>query len=180
MNKQDTLNALLQYTPFDSEEAIFLAKTIDFVRKNDNFWQRSNLEGHLTGSAWVVSPSRSKVLLIHHLKLERWFQPGGHADDTDDSLQETARREAIEECGLQILTQEQEGIFDIDVHPIPAKGDVPAHLHYDIRYLFSTPEEDTAFDTAEIKGMQWMDLESLKGATTATSLRRMALKVDQQ
>jgi 8-oxo-dGTP pyrophosphatase MutT (NUDIX family) len=180
MNKQDTLNSLQQYTPFDEDDAVFLTQTIEFVQKNDDFWQRTNLDGHLTGSAWVVSHSRSKVLLIHHLKLEKWFQPGGHADDTDDSLQETARREAIEECGLQILTLEQEGIFDIDIHPIPAKGDVPAHLHYDIRYLFSTPEEVTAFDPSEIKGMQWMDLESLKSPEISASLRRMALKVDQQ
>jgi 8-oxo-dGTP pyrophosphatase MutT (NUDIX family) len=179
MNKQDTLNSLLKHTPFDAEEAIFLTQTIKFVQKNDDFWQRSNLAGHLTGSAWIVSPNRSKVLLIHHLKLDRWLQPGGHADATDDSLLQTARREAIEECGLQTLTLEHSGIFDIDIHPIPAKGDVPAHLHYDIRYLFSTLEDDTVFDSSEIKGMQWVDLESLRSNTTANSLRRMALKLDQ-
>ncbi|MEY3243444.1 MAG: hypothetical protein RIR11_4883 [Bacteroidota bacterium] len=177
MNKQDTLNSLQHYKPFDDDDAAFLIQITEFVQKNDDFWQRSNLNGHLTGSAWVVSPNRSKVLLIHHLKLDKWFQPGGHADETDDSLQETARREAIEECGLQALTLEYAGIFDIDIHPIPAKGDVPAHLHYDVRYLFSAPEDDTEFDSSEIKGMQWVDLDSLKGAEIPASLRRMALRL---
>ncbi len=175
-----TLELLAQHKAYDETEAQFLAQTIQFVEKHDAFWQRSTLEGHLTGSAWMLSPDRSQVLLIHHAKLDRWLQPGGHADDTDVSLLETARREAIEECGLTFLTPVTENIFDIDVHTIPEKGGEPEHLHYDIRFLFIV--DNTAGqqrNETETKDMQWVDLASLTKKNVPSSLRRMAHKLTQ-
>jgi len=60
---------------------------------------RSCLTGHLTGSAWIVSPDRQRTLLTHHGKLDRWLQLGGHADGDPDLLA-VALREAREESGL--------------------------------------------------------------------------------
>ena len=56
--------------------------------------------GHLTGSAWIVSPDRRRTLLTHHRKLDRWLQLGGHADGQADLLA-VAAREAKEESGLE-------------------------------------------------------------------------------
>jgi 8-oxo-dGTP pyrophosphatase MutT (NUDIX family) len=180
MNKKQTLNLLTQHRPFDETETGFLAETIRFVEQHEDFWQRTTREGHLTGSAWVLSPDRSQVLLIHHTKLDRWFQPGGHAGDTDDSLLETARREAMEECGLPELQHVQEEIFDIDVHPIPEKGAEPAHLHYDIRFLFRVENRNNhARDETETKGMKWVNLAELTKKNVPSSLRRMAHKLTQ-
>lgn len=177
MNKNDLLRELSGYQAFDATEAAFVSQTIAFVQENDGFWQRTTLEGHLTGSAWVLSPDHSQVLLIHHAKLDRWFQPGGHADDTDDSLLETARREAQEECGMTQLTLLQPGIFDIDIHTIPAKGHEPEHLHYDIRFVFSTDTDaGNEHDQQEIKAMQWVPVAEMQKETVPSSLRRMALK----
>ena len=180
MNKKETLDLLAQHRPFDDTESAFLTQTIDFVQKNDAFWQRTNLEGHLTGSAWILSPDRSQVLLIHHAKLDRWFQPGGHADATDDSLLGTARREAMEECGLTGLASEREGIFDIDIHSIPSKGQEPEHLHYDIRFLFVVEKMgDSIRDETEIKDMKWVDLAEMAKKNVPSSLRRMTHKLTQ-
>jgi 8-oxo-dGTP pyrophosphatase MutT (NUDIX family) len=177
MNKNDLLRELSVYQAFDATEAAFLAQTIAFVQANDQFWQRTTLEGHLTGSAWVLSPDQSQVLLIHHAKLDRWLQPGGHADATDESLLETARREAQEECGMAHLTLLQPGIFDIDIHTIPTKGHEPEHLHYDIRFVFSTDNQaENAHDQLEIKAVQWVPIETLQKESVPSSLRRMALK----
>ncbi len=40
--------------------------------------------GHLTGSALVVDPDDRRILLLFHAKLQRWLQPGGHADGDGD------------------------------------------------------------------------------------------------
>ena len=45
--------------------------------------------------AWVVSPDRSRVLMMHHRKLDQWFQPGGHADGDADILRVALRESCL-------------------------------------------------------------------------------------
>jgi tmRNA-binding protein len=44
--------------------------------------ERTHLPGHFTASAWVVSPDRERVLLLHHRKLDRWLNRGGTPTET--------------------------------------------------------------------------------------------------
>lgn len=177
MDKQQVILWLSDLeTEFD-EENLFRSQTLAFVQANDEFWQRSTLSGQLTGSAWVLNPSKDKALLIHHRGLEKWFQPGGHAEITDESLLETARREASEECGLQGLTLLSDQIFDLDIHIIPSKGDIPEHLHYDLRFAFLAESEALDPDLAEVKDLDWVPLDTLlRTLDTQQSIRRMAIK----
>lgn len=177
MDRLETIALLRRYNTQFEEEQAFLAQTLDFVTRNAHFWQRSTLEGHLTGSAWVLSEYGSAALLLHHAKLDRWLQPGGHADEADHSLVETAKREALEECGMQDLKLVSAEIFDIDVHLIPARGAEPAHFHYDLRFLFSVPESvEIARNLLETKAIAWIPIHQLCTEFTPQSLRRMALK----
>lgn len=178
MMQKDHIHQLLErfQTVFD-EEALYRKYTLDFLRNCDDFWQRSNLAGHLTGSAWVLNPRRDKALLIHHRGLDKWFQPGGHADATDASLTDTARREALEECGLGQMTLLSDDIFDLDIHVIPAKKDIPEHLHYDVRFAFVAESETLLGDLAEVRDLQWVALRELAAAGgVQQSVRRMAVK----
>lgn len=177
MLKNDILSLLEHYRSVFDEERLYRRYALDFLHAHDDFWQRSNLAGHFTGSAWVLNPLKTKALLIHHRGLDKWFQPGGHADATDGSLLDTARREAQEECGLSLLTPLSDAIFDLDIHVIPAKKDIPEHLHYDVRFAFVAESEALAGDLAEVKDLQWMPLVDLVAADgVQQAVRRMALK----
>jgi hypothetical protein len=66
--------------PLDLHEAAMTAATIHFVEAHADCLLRSQLSGHLTGSAWVVDTARTRTLLTHHRKLDLWLQLGGHAD----------------------------------------------------------------------------------------------------
>ena len=44
-------------------------------------------------------------------------------------------KEAHEESGLESIGLVSAGIFDLGVHLIPQYKNVPAHYHYDIRFL---------------------------------------------
>ncbi len=176
MDKNTIVQAVVAYEPSDTADAAHKAQTLEFLARTNEFWQRTTLEGHLTGSAWVRSTDGQRVLLIHHAKLNKWIQPGGHVELGDHNMLATAQREALEECGLASVTLAVPHIFDIDVHPIPAKGDVPEHLHYDIRYCFTTSNEASTFDQNEVLGMRWVALDELTGHDTPDSLRRMAIK----
>lgn len=181
MNKNELLRALEAHTPFDTQESNFLTQILDFVHRQDRFWQRSTLEGHTTGSAWIVTPNRRQALLIHHRKLNRWLQPGGHTDADDLSLLHTALREATEESGITTLQVVSPIIFDVDVHLIPEKGAEPAHLHYDVRFLLEAhPSAPHQPANQEIKNLEWVAITDLCSEETDESLRRMALKVRSQ
>ncbi|MGL4231848.1 MAG: NUDIX hydrolase [Casimicrobium sp.] len=134
-----------------------------FVRLSAAPWRRSTLEGHLTASAWIVDETFEHALLVHHKKLSRWLQPGGHIDDTDATVFDAALREASEETGLINLNvvplNRGTSLFDIDVHAISARHDEPAHFHYDVRYLFSAARTArTTIDAGESNELAWIAL----------------------
>ncbi len=178
MQKLHLAAALENYQPFDAEETRFQAEMLNFLARHEHFYQRSNLTGHFTGSAWIVSPDQSRALLIHHKKLDRWLQPGGHADDADESLWHTARREALEECHLTKLLHDDADIFDLDIHRIPEKGAEPEHWHLDVRYRFvADPSDLTGFNAGEVNRLQWVDMAALlQDPAVGDSIARMARK----
>lgn len=154
--------------------------TISFVEAHPDCFERSLLQGHVTGSAWIVSPDRREVVLIHHRKLDRWFQPGGHADGNPD-IAAVAMQEAQEETGLHDLRfvkfiDDVPAIFDIDVHPIPERDNVPAHLHYDIRFLVEANKHQPFGRSGEIKAIHWANLEKVISYNNEKSMQRMAEK----
>ncbi|HEY3403613.1 MAG TPA: NUDIX hydrolase [Ohtaekwangia sp.] len=138
-------------------------------------FHRDHLPGHLTGSAWIVDQSLQSVLLTHHAKLNKWLQPGGHADG-DENIFAVALREAEEETGLRKFTLLREAIFDIDIHTIPQRKDFPEHLHFDIRFLFQTDQQEPLLITEESHDLKWFPLHDLEKITTNQSMLRMRNK----
>ncbi len=140
---------------------------------------RERLAGHFTASCWLLDRSRTRVLLTHHRKLQRWLQLGGHADG-DRDLAQVALREAREESGLDGLRVERE-LFDIDRHWIPERGDVPGHWHYDARYVVHAGVEERYVVSDESLDLAWRGIAEIAQDPDAdASLRRMAGKWLQQ
>jgi 8-oxo-dGTP pyrophosphatase MutT (NUDIX family) len=136
---------------------------------------RSRLAGHFTGSAFVVSADGERALLLHHAKLGKWLQPGGHADG-DFDLAAVALREAQEETGLGGLVVEG-GIFDLDRHAIPARGAEPEHLHWDVRYVLRCTGGEAPAINSESRAFAWRRIEALAGDESLDpSIRRMAAR----
>ena len=91
--------------------------------------------GHITGSAFLISYDKQKVLMNYHSKLKKWVGFGGHADGEADIFN-VAKREVQEESGIENIIAVSNDILDIDVHDIPENIKEPKHRHFDIRYLF--------------------------------------------
>lgn len=175
MNRNEVLAQLGAHQPFDQHERKFLAATTAFVAHHTDFHDRRLAAGHVTGSAWIVDTDRRRALLVHHKKLDRWLQPGGHVDG-DASLLAAALREAREETGMDCRAP-TEAIFDIDVHQIPAHGGEPAHPHYDVRFLFEARPEQQLRSSAESHALRWITLGEIAAMGCGPSIDRMVRKV---
>ncbi|HRE82235.1 MAG TPA: NUDIX hydrolase [Opitutaceae bacterium] len=152
---------------------------LTFIEQHPDCLLRTCLEGHLTGSAWIVNPARTCALLTHHRKLGKWLQLGGHADGNPD-LVAVALQEAKEESGLESVQLVSPGIFDLDYHPIPARKDVPAHLHFDLRFLFEADDRVAWRVSEESIDLAWVPLERISTLNPEPSLVRMVTKTPRE
>lgn len=160
-----------------------LARYRDFVERTPECCLRSHVAGHCTGSAFISCPRGERVLLLFHPFLQRWLQPGGHADGDPDLLA-VARREAHEETGLKLEVlhpyrhQGRTRVpFDLDIHDIPSRKHEPAHLHYDLRYLLvACPHQPLQPETPDLE-LAWLTPDQVAERTDEESVLRMVRKL---
>jgi len=169
------LGELERYRAADAREAAMLEQLRAFVAENEDCFERTLAAGHVTGSAWVVDRALEAVLLTHHRKLGRWLQLGGHADG-DADVRRVALREAREESGIDAIVLANDGIYDVDVHEIPARRDEPAHLHYDVRFAFFADRAAAPRVSDESHEVAWVSLSDLEPLGVDDSVRRLAAK----
>jgi 8-oxo-dGTP pyrophosphatase MutT (NUDIX family) len=109
---------------------------------------------------------------MHHAKLDKWFQLGGHADGESDLLA-VAVKEAQEESGVGGIEPLSDQIFDIDIHLIPARKDEPAHYHYDVRFLLAVVSDEEVVQNGESKELRWIEMDASALPTESQSVARM-------
>lgn len=158
---------------------------VAFARAYPNPFDRAIREGHFTGSGLVMAEDGSAVLLLHHLKLHRWLQPGGHGEPGEMRGENVASREVAEETGLKPrLHPGAPRPFDVDIHIIPARKVDPAHEHLDLRYLFvADPREPLRAEAHDGPGavtsglsLRWFDVEEALAMELDPGLKRMIRK----
>ena len=174
-SRASLVEAILKHKTTYPDEHAFIARFVELLA-NPRCFFRDHLPGHITASAWITDSSQTKVLLTHHAKLNRWLQPGGHADGDEDVLR-VAAREAKEETGLTSIRFAHKNILDLDIHPIPARGGFPDHDHYDVRFLFVADASEKFTVTEESHDLAWVRLNDLATVTANNqSMLRMAAK----
>lgn len=174
-SRSGLIQQLQNYTSSFREEEVFILSFLKLLQA-ERCYYRDHFPGHITGSAWILNPSRSKVLMVHHAKLNKWLQPGGHADG-DENLVQVALREAREETGLNTFTVIQNGIFDIDIHRIPQRQSMPEHDHYDVRFLLEANDDEPLIRSEESHDVAWIGIDDLHQITAGNaSIIRMMNK----
>jgi hypothetical protein len=174
VNRSLLLEKLEKYVP-SSEEVASKRAMIQFVQNNPRCFERTLEEGHITGSAWLLSKDGSQALLTHHRKLDMWLQLGGHCDGDHDVLR-VAIKEAQEESGIMQIAPVSEDIFDIDIHLIPANKKETAHYHYDVRFLLQVMSDEKLVISHESKELRWISKDVDTLPPIDSSVRRMLSK----
>jgi hypothetical protein len=166
---------LQEYYPDAPEERVFKDDMINFIKQYNNCFERTLEIGHITASAWLLNKDRSQALLMHHAKLNKWFQLGGHCDGNPNVL-EVAIKEAQEESGIMGIKPVKSEIFDIDIHLIPANSREKEHYHYDIRFLLAVTSDEHIVQNSESKALLWVGKSMSELPTDNISIVRMFKK----
>ena len=123
------------YRPWNEQERQDQAVILAFLDRNPDAFYRANLLAHMTASAWVVNPQRSKTLMVYHRLYDSWSWTGGHADGETDLLA-VALREAREETGIAHVRPVSPEIFSLEVLTVDGHEKrgayVPSHLHMNV------------------------------------------------
>lgn len=172
MHRNQLLTLLEAYHPTGPEEVQFKKQMTVFIKEHPNCFERTLEIGHITGSAFILNKEHTHGLLLHHTKLDKWFQLGGHCDGDSDVLG-VAIKEAQEESGIMGIEPLSAEIFDIDIHRIPENKREKAHDHYDVRFLLQVTSDEKLVQNAESKELRWVPLDMSDLPTDNPSVVRM-------
>ncbi len=179
MHRQPLLDMLERYVLRHPDEAGVAERIRHLVTNSPECFNRHCRPGH--ASAWVLSHDQTRCVLIHHRKLGRWLQPGGHADG-DCDVAAVARREVEEETGLLVHSPDDHQPLDIDVHRIPLRVDSSgsliedAHDHHDLRFLFCAAADQPLALSEESNDVRWFTHQEVLAVTDEESVLRMLRK----
>ena len=159
MSRQELMEQIANYIPYNEQEERDQNLILNWIEEQENAFSRENKMAHMTASAWVVNPERSKVLMVYHNISDSWSWLGGHADGETDLLS-VALREVKEEAGISKVRPVSEGIFSLESLTVDGHEKngvyVSSHLHLNVTYLMEADmEEKVSIKEDENSGVAW-------------------------
>lgn len=166
---QDLLARYLSRFPGEAGSLLLLQQQLG---SDAALFTRSNMKGHVTSSAAVLTPDGSRILLIHHAFLKKWLTPGGHYEGLG-SLFESALREVREETGLAQASAHRWTLLndiplDIETLAVPARLEKSegAHAHHDFLFLaVATESVELQAQLSEVHDAAWTPVAELRKST---------------
>ena len=157
------------------DETGFRSRMLSLLDSCPDCFHRFAFPAHFTGSVMVVSADGTRTLLHHHRKLDKWLPFGGHCDGEEDVLN-VARREALEECGIEGLILASPRPFDLDIHVIPSRANEPEHEHFDIRWMLIAPEGAAFTGSEESIELRWFSPAEMEALNLTPGNQRLLAK----
>jgi ADP-ribose pyrophosphatase YjhB (NUDIX family) len=176
--------AISVYTPKNVQEKRDKEAILQFIEKNDDVLERSNLAGHITSSAIVTNKAEDKVLFAYHNIYDSWSWVGGH-NDGDPDLLKVAIKETKEETGVQNVVAKTKDILALDVVHVTnhyKNGEfVPDHLHFNVTYhLIASEDESLQIKADENSGVRWFKMDEVLSVIDEVRMRPIYEKVFKQ
>ena len=158
------------FVPCNPQEETDRQLLLQWLESGKDILNRENQIAHMTASAWVVSPDKTKVLMAYHNLYDSWAWLGGHADGEAD-LRAVAAREAMEESGIRQVRPLSDGPISVEILSVAGhekKGRyVSCHLHLNMTYLFEAdPEESLQIKADENSQVGWISVDEIPEKST--------------
>lgn len=166
---QELLSNYERYFPKESHRFALLKRQLD---SDPSLFKRSNMVGHVTSSAAVLTTDSTRILLIQHAFLKKWITPGGHYEEADD-LFASALREVKEETGVEnasphpwtLANMIPLDIDSLEVPDRPEKGE-SAHVHHDFLFLAVAPLNfSLKAQLSEVHQAIWAPVKTLENSS---------------
>ncbi|MEG9226614.1 NUDIX hydrolase [Aeromicrobium sp. Sec7.5] len=158
----DAVATLTAWRAPDHEQERLRQTYLAVLAERDDAMYRSSRPDHLTGSVLVFSADHRQVLLTLHGKAGLWLQTGGHCEETDTTLAGAARREGVEESGIDDLAIDPVPVL-LSRHAVPFC--VPGGHHLDVQLVAVAPQGATAVRSEESEDLRWFGVDDLPAAT---------------
>lgn len=184
MEHEALYRRISEHQTFDEKEALDKSVMLDFLKRNNDVLTRENRVAHFTASAWIVNPSRTKVLMVYHKIYDSWSWVGGHADG-DEDLFHVANKEVGEETGLKNIKPLVDGIYALNVITVNShvkRGKlINCHLHFDVAYLFEADESDAIrIKEDENSGIKWINIEDVDSCVTEEVMKPIYARLNKK
>jgi len=178
------LNSYLILFPEESERQKLLIEYLE-SHEDDELIDWNNFDGHIVAGGFIYAKEENKFLVLYHNDLKMFLYPGGHVDNDDVNTLFAAKREILEETGINNLEQlkvsdDELMPIDIDTHKIGynERLNLPEHYHFDFRYLFVVEKiQYIKTDVEEMAGYKWISLDELTNdpnyGKVATKIKRL-------
>lgn len=177
------INEITYFIPHNEQEQVDKESFLAFMNSFDDCLTRSNIFGHLTASAFVVSEDFKKALVVNHNIFKGYIYPGGHADG-ESNLYSVALREVEEETGIKVSPVFEDAIFAIQALAIDGhvkRGKyVSPHIHYDVLYLMQAKDLDKDKIRkleSENSDVRWIDLDETYGNLAVDFIKPINKKI---
>ena len=154
---------LTDWTAPTSDQAELCEHYLDVLGAVPDATRRSSWPEHLTAGAIVLDHTMTQVALVLHGKVGVWLQPGGHVEDGDTRLLDTAMREAEEELGLSGLEPLLKAPTSLHRHVAPCRppGTEPVGFHLDVAYVVTATADTDLAVSAESRDVGWFAVDRL-------------------
>jgi len=169
-DQRQVIALLESHRPSDAGQSAVRDAMLAFLRDHPDALERTCAPGHFTASALVVADDGERFVLLHHTKLRRWLQPGGHVDGSSN-MPAAAWREATEETGIEGLSVVLP-VADLDIHRVAPPAEAP-HDHLDLRFVVLAPAGARLAGNHESTDIRWTTVDDLDALDVDDGLRRL-------
>lgn len=163
------------FQPFNEQEAADKAVILQALDTVPDVFDRT-AQAHMACSIWVVDPTHTQTLMVHHNIYNSWSWIGGHADG-EANLAAVALRELEEETGVAGARLLNSGavysleVLTVDGH-VKRGAYISSHLHLNVTYLAEAdPAEPLRIAPDENSGVKWVPLDQACALSTEPWIR---------
>ena len=171
------IESIKKIIPFDALEQIEITSNLKWIESGEPIFRTHKPDipqKHLTVFFAPYDQKAKTVLLGHHKKSNWWIFPGGHVE-INETLDDSVKRECLEELGIQANFLIESPFFIASTHTVGTQNE---HIDIGIGYLLKC-EETTPFnfDKDEFHFVRWFNLEDIPYSQSDPAMERFINKI---